>query len=140
MDKPEIISLSREIGCADFAAVMPEYCGVISNKPTTRAKLGKIEAEEARFDFDVLKQAFDTRKVENIDEIYSSTTNIDNIDVVNLPNTDDIVVDIRHPHESAIKPLHLTANQVISIPFFKLQSANELDQAKIGRASCRERV
>jgi len=130
MDKPEIISLSRQIGCADFAAVMPEYCGVISNKPTTRAKLGKIEAEEDRFDFDVLKQAFENRKVENIDEVYSTTTNIENIDVVNMPNTDEIIIDIRHPHESAVNPLYLTANQVISIPFFKLQSTNELDQQK----------
>lgn len=126
MDKPEIISLSREIGTEEFAAVMPEYCGVISNKPTTRAKLAKVEAEEQRFDFDVLNQAFENRKVENIDEIYTSKTNLQEIEVVSLPNKDDIILDIRHPHELALKPLQFTANKIISIPFFKLQSCSEL--------------
>jgi len=128
MDKPEIISISRQIGTEEFAAVMPEYCGVISNKPTTRAKLAKIEAEEQRFDFDVLEQAFENRKVENIDEIYASKTNLQEIEVVSLPNKDDILLDIRHPHELALKPLQLTANKIISIPFFKLQSYSELDK------------
>ncbi len=130
MDKPEIISLSRKIGTEQFAAVMPEYCGVISNKPTTRAKLAKVEAEEKRFDFEILKQAFDARKVENIDEIYNSKTNLQEIEVVALPNKDDVLIDIRHPHELALKPLQLTANKIISIPFFKLQSCSELDKAQ----------
>ncbi len=128
MDKPDIISLSREIGTEEFAAVMPEYCGVISNKPTTRAKLAKVEAEEQRFDFEVLEQAFENRKVENIDEIYASKTNLQEIEIVSLPNKDDILVDIRHPHELAIKPLQLTANKIMSIPFFKLQSCSELEK------------
>src|SRR5690606_29509481 len=34
--KGEIIQLAREIGTEEFAARMPEYCGVISVKPTTR--------------------------------------------------------------------------------------------------------
>jgi len=128
MDKPDIIGLSRKIGTEEFAAVMPEYCGVISNKPTTRAKLAKVEAEENRFDFDVLQQAFENRKVENIDEIYTSTTNLENIEIVTLPTKDDIVIDIRHPHDLALKPLNLTANEILSIPFFKLQSSTELNK------------
>ena len=35
----------------------------------------------------------------------------------------DIIIDIRHPHELAVKPLYLTKNEVLSIPFFKLQSS-----------------
>jgi len=128
MDKPEIIALSRKIGTEEFAAVMPEYCGVISNKPTTRAKLAKVEAEEKRFDFEVLKQAFDDRKVENIDQIYSSKTNLQEIEVVSLPNKDDILVDIRHPNELALKPLQLTANKILTIPFFRLQACSDLDK------------
>lgn len=130
MDKPDIIATSREIGTEEFAAVMPEYCGVISNKPTTRAKLAKIEAEEQRFDFEILNQAFEDRKVENIDEIYTSKTNLDEIEVVSLPTKNDVILDIRHPHELALKPLQLTANKTISIPFFKLQSCNDLDKAQ----------
>ncbi len=128
MDKPEIIDISRQIGTEEFAAVMPEYCGVISNKPTTRAKILKIESEEKRFDFDILDNAFDNRKVENIDEIYTSSNNIDDIEVVSLPTTEDVILDIRHPHELALKPLKLTANKVISIPFFKLQSSTSINK------------
>ena len=46
------INQERKIGTEEFAAVMPEYCGIISNKPTTRAKLAKVEREESNFDFD----------------------------------------------------------------------------------------
>ena len=130
MDKPDIVSLSRQIGCEEFAAVMPEYCGVISNKPTTRAKIDKIENEEAKFNFSILEQAFESREVENIDEIYNSTVNIEDIEVTNLPNPEDIVIDIRHPHEAALSPLTLTANQIIAIPFFKLQSSDSLSKDK----------
>jgi tRNA uracil 4-sulfurtransferase len=128
MDKPEIINISRQIGTEEFASVMPEYCGVISNKPTTRAKMHKIEKEEQRFDFDILERAFENRKVENIDQIYDSITNFEDIEIVSLPDKEDIIIDIRHPHEMAVKPLNLTANKVLTIPFFKLQSTAELSQ------------
>lgn len=130
MDKQEIISLSRETGTEEFAAVMPEYCGVISDKPTTCAKLERIEKEEENFDFSLLQSAFDNRKVENIDQLYLSVQNLDEVEIVNMPTTTDVVVDIRHPHETAIKPLVLTKNEVLPIPFFKLQSSQQLDKDK----------
>jgi thiamine biosynthesis protein ThiI len=130
MDKPEIISLSRQIGTEEFAAVMPEYCGVISDKPTTRAKLSKIMREEEKFDFSILERAFENRKVENIDEIYSASSNLDAIDIVSTPTKDEVVIDIRHPHELALKPLKLTANKILNIPFFKLHSYSELNKQK----------
>lgn len=129
MDKPEIINISRTIGTEEFAAVMPEYCGVISNKPTTRAKMHKVEAEESHFDFSILDSAFENRKVENIDQIYDSIVNIEDVEIVSLPSKDEIIIDIRHPHELALSPLKLTANEVKTIPFFKLQST-ELDSTK----------
>jgi tRNA uracil 4-sulfurtransferase len=129
MDKPEIINLSRQIGTEEFASVMPEYCGVISNKPTTRAKVHKIEKEEARFDFDILERAFANRKVENIDQIYDSIVNVEDVEIVSLPDKSDIVIDIRHPQEMAVAPLNLTANDVITIPFYKLQTTDQLDKS-----------
>ena len=130
MDKPDIINTARKIGTEEFAAVMPEYCGVISNKPTTRAKLHKVQAEEEKFDFTVLDKAFENRKVENIDQVFSSTKNIEDIEIVSLPAKDDVVIDIRHPHEQALSPLNLTANEIVNIPFFKLQASTELEQSK----------
>lgn len=128
MDKPDIIAMSRKIGAEPFAAVMPEYCGVISNKPTTRAKLEKIKKEEAKFDFSVLERSFESRKVENIDQIYQTTLNVESIEVTNLPSAQDIVIDIRHPDEVASKPLNLNSNQVLVIPFFKIHATNDLDK------------
>ncbi|TQV77008.1 tRNA 4-thiouridine(8) synthase ThiI [Aliikangiella marina] len=128
MDKQAIIKISRETGTEEFAASMPEYCGVISDKPTTKARKEKIEFEEAKFDFDVLSQAFDQMKVENIDSLYQVETNIDDIAVVSMPAANDVVIDIRHPQELAVKPLYLTNNKVLPIPFFKLQSTQELNK------------
>ena len=126
MDKQEIISISRQTGTEDFAAVMPEFCGVISDRPTTRAKLDRVEHEESKFDFEVLEEAFTNRRVENIDQLYQSSLNIDDIEVVSAPTPSDVVIDIRHPHELALKPLQLTKNSVLSIPFFKLQASEVL--------------
>ena len=128
MDKQDIISISRESGSEEFAKVMPEYCGVISDKPTTCAKLGRIEDEESNFDFEILKQAFEDRKVENIDEIYQSQLNLESIEVVNLPEKSDVIIDIRHPHEMAQQPLNLTKNEVLAVPFFKLGSYQALNK------------
>ena len=130
MDKQDIIALSRETGTEEFAKVMPEYCGVISDKPTTKAKLHRIEEEESNFDFSVLENAFTNRKVENIDELFSSEQNIEQIEVVNLPASEDVVIDIRHPQELAIAPLELTKNEVIAIPFFKLHAHDNFDKSK----------
>ncbi|TMP13508.1 tRNA 4-thiouridine(8) synthase ThiI, partial [Pseudoalteromonas ruthenica] len=38
-DKAEIIKIARDIGTIEMAEAMPEYCGVISKKPTVKAKL-----------------------------------------------------------------------------------------------------
>lgn len=128
MDKQDIISLSRKTGTEEFAAVMPEFCGVISDKPTTCAKLDKIEKEESQFDFAILQKAFESRRVQNIDEIYQSSQNFEDIELVSIPGVADTVIDIRHPQEQALNPLVLTKNPVLTIPFFKLQTSDQLNQ------------
>ena len=50
-DKQDIIDIARKIGTEDFAKTIPEYCGVISKKPTVKAVLSKVEEEEGNFDF-----------------------------------------------------------------------------------------
>ncbi|MCV5737112.1 tRNA 4-thiouridine(8) synthase ThiI, partial [Escherichia coli] len=64
-DKEDIINLAREIGTEDFAKTMPEYCGVISKKPTVKAVKEKLEAEEAKFDFSILeKVVYEARQMD----------------------------------------------------------------------------
>lgn len=123
MDKPDIIDLSRKIGTYDFAAAMPEYCGVISIKPTTRAKLPKVEAEEANFNFEVLQAAIDSARIERIQNVLrSSAATVTEVELVHIPDVKDLIVDIRAPAEEEQKPLHLTNNEIIKIPFYQLNA------------------
>ena len=56
-DKQDIIDIARTIGTEDFAKTIPEYCGVISKKPTVKAVLSKVEEEEGNFDFGILDKS-----------------------------------------------------------------------------------
>lgn len=127
MDKMEIIEKAQEIGTAVFAENMPEYCGVISVKPTTKAKMDRIEYEESRFNFEVLEQAIAATKDERIDELSMDATA--EVEEFAFPLGDSVVVDIRHPDECERSPLKLSQkNKIIEIPFFKLsQTMAELD-------------
>jgi len=131
-DKQEIIDIATAIGTEDFAKTMPEYCGVISKRPTVKAKLGVIEGEEQKFDFDVLDKVvenstlIDIRKIE--EQALEEVAEVESIS--DLAAT-DIVVDIRSPEEEDERPLEIDGIEVIHIPFFKLSGQfDELDQSK----------
>jgi thiamine biosynthesis protein ThiI len=125
MDKQDIIKLSAKIGTEDYAKTMPEYCGVISDRPTTAAKLGRVLQEEANFNFDVLNSAVSTCRIIKIDEVLESQMSVAEVEVVAVPGINDVVVDIRHPDECDKKPLMLTNNEIDKIPFFELMSCLE---------------
>ena len=130
-DKHEIIRIARQIGTEEFAKNMPEYCGVISRNPNTRARKDRVEHEEGKFDFSVLERAVANRVRINIDEIMNTVVSIDDVEAVQIPSTRDVIIDIRHPDEEERQPLHLTNNEVLKIPFYELNSALEgLDPAK----------
>ena len=122
MDKQDIISLSRKIGTEDFAKNMPEYCGVISDRPTTCATEERLIEEEANFDFAILEQALKTRMTIKIDEVLTRVQTLAEVDMVSIPHVDDIVIDIRHPEERLKAPLMLTNNEIKQIPFYELMS------------------
>lgn len=123
MDKQDIINISRRIGAETFAARMPEYCGVISINPTTVGDRQLVEQAEQAFDMQVLNDAIKAAKVERIDEVLSGEdSGLESVNLINTPALTDVVIDIRHPHECADTPLHLTNNSVISIPFYELDS------------------
>ena len=131
MDKNDIINIARNIGTEDFAANMPEYCGVISIKPTTRAKPERIEREEQNFDFGVLRNAIDNRREENIDEMMDSLVELPTVETFSSPQPDMIILDIRHPDEVMRNPLKAGAAEVTTAPFFSLQKTFKfLDQDK----------
>jgi len=138
-DKEDIIRMSRQIGTEEFAAAMPEYCGVISVKPTTRAKPEKIEAQEKKFDFAVLEQALADATYTNIDEIAEQELSRQDVEVLNIPIQNSVIIDIRHPNEQERKPLAspAVAVPVQNIPFFQLHKKfAELDPAKVYLLYC----
>lgn len=120
-DKQDIVDLARQIGTEEFSAVIPEYCGVISVKPTTRAKRHRIEREEQNFDFAVLDKAcaervaLDIRKM-RLDEVPTAPV----VEEVQQPAPSAVVIDIRHPDEEELAPLSLAGNTVLKLPFYRL--------------------
>ncbi|HQQ75445.1 MAG TPA: tRNA uracil 4-sulfurtransferase ThiI, partial [Pseudomonadales bacterium] len=129
MDKPDIIDITRKIGTEVFAKNIPEYCGVISQKPTTRAKLERIEREETRFDFAVLQQAIADSVATNIDQITRSEQQVDNIEVFHEAPAVSVILDIRHPDEEQRKPLVISGATVQTLPFYQLHKRYvELDK------------
>lgn len=122
MDKGDIIDISRKIGTETFAAQMPEYCGVISVNPTTKAKLHKVIQEEAKFDMAVLERAITERRAQNIDEIVDELDADLSVPVVGDLSAGQIVIDIRHPDEEETNPLRLDGVNVLKIPFYGLNN------------------
>ncbi|MBB1466105.1 tRNA uracil 4-sulfurtransferase ThiI [Vibrio splendidus] len=131
-DKEDIIDLSRKIGTEDFAKVMPEYCGVISKKPTVKAKKGKLEAEEAKFNFEVLEQVIENARVMDIRDIEKeSQEQAPEVEQVQAVAEHAIVLDIRSPDEEDESPLEIDGVEIKHIPFFKLSTQfGDLDQEK----------
>jgi thiamine biosynthesis protein ThiI len=131
MDKGEIIDISRTIGTETFAASMPEYCGVISVKPTTRARLDKVEYVESKFDFAVLEQAIAEQVAVDVRELAETIDEGASAEVVEVLPVGAVVVDIRHPDEEELKPLLIDGAEVLKIPFYTLNNA--LAQLEAGR-------
>ncbi|WP_444920386.1 tRNA uracil 4-sulfurtransferase ThiI [Microbulbifer sp. CnH-101-G] len=130
-DKTDIIRTSREIGTEEFAANMPEYCGVISVKPTTRAKIEKVESEENRFDFTILDRAIGNRSIQNIDEVIEEVDGEAPEVEIREEAGNAVVIDIRHPDEEEMDPLELEGVEVETIPFYRLNNGfAKLDQER----------
>ncbi|WCE30395.1 tRNA uracil 4-sulfurtransferase ThiI [Vibrio sp. SCSIO 43137] len=131
-DKEDIIDLSRIIGTEDFAKVMPEYCGVISRKPTVKAVKEKLEKEEDNFDFSVLEQAVYNARVMDIRDIEKQAQEeAPEVELVKAVEEHAVVLDIRSPDEEDENPLELDGVDVKHLPFYKLATKfGDLDQTK----------
>jgi thiamine biosynthesis protein ThiI len=125
-EKQDIIDLAKKIGTEEFSAVIPEYCGVISVRPTTKAHEHRIEKEEAHFDFSILEAAIKEATFSTIDQLLENEKKaaVELLEVQTVP-AQAIVIDIRHPDEEELSPLNIPADEIQKIPFFKLNTAFE---------------
>ncbi|MDX1587685.1 MAG: tRNA uracil 4-sulfurtransferase ThiI [Oleiphilaceae bacterium] len=131
MHKQEIIALAEEIGTADLARRMPEYCGLQRGAACTRAREEKLAADEHRFDYDVLQRAIAHRSETSVDKLMQSQPGLSDVPRVSTPALGDLVVDIRHPDESDSSPLRLVNNRVVRMPFYDInQRFAELPPAR----------
>ena len=120
MDKGDIINLSRQIGTEDFSAQMPEYCGVISVKPTTRASEDRVAREEQQLPIELVDDAFARRRVQSITDLQRGLDVDLSVSKVSELPPGVVVVDIRHPTEAENSPLQLSGTIIKAIPFYRL--------------------
>jgi tRNA uracil 4-sulfurtransferase len=126
-DKEDIVRMANEIGTGEFAANMPEYCGIISVNPTTRARLERVVAEEERFDMGILDRAIANARQTRIDRLAEEDLERSDVEVLSVPLADSVIIDIRHPDEEELAPLKVHV-PVRKIPFYEMHSrAGELE-------------
>lgn len=123
-DKQDIIDIARRIGTEEFSRHVPEFCGAVSQKPTTRACPQRIAEQEALFDFAVLDTAVKEAQIQMIDRVMENFGSPAPVVTCQLPNADATLIDIRHPQEQEAEPLPLAlqALPLLRIPFYELQS------------------
>ena len=130
-DKQDIIDLATKIGTYEYAACMPEYCGVISDKPNVKAQLNRVQEEEDKFNFEVLEQALGKTCVSNIDAVPEELKEYRQITPKQELQVNDIVVDVRASSDQQKKPLNLPGIEVLTVPFFQInQQFVDFDQSR----------
>lgn len=139
-DKEDIVQLAARIGTEEFAANMPEYCGVISVKPTTRARLDRVDAQEQKFNLEILDRAFEARTQTRIDRLAEEALERSDVEVLAVPLAHSTIIDIRHPDEQEMAPLEVHV-PVLNIPFYELHSRqSELSQSATYMLYCGQGV
>ncbi|MCO4836929.1 MAG: tRNA 4-thiouridine(8) synthase ThiI [Oceanospirillaceae bacterium] len=140
-DKQQIIDIAAKIGAYDFAVCMPEYCGVISDRPTVKAQLKCVEEDEQNFDFDLLERALEHTIVSAIDKVGLEYNQLQALTSKQKLGLNDVVVDVREACEQQKKPLNLPGVEIITLPFFQLnkQFVN-LDQSRHYLLYCEQGV
>ncbi|WP_026052670.1 tRNA uracil 4-sulfurtransferase ThiI [Gayadomonas joobiniege] len=132
MDKQDIIDIARQIGTEDFARTMPEYCGVISQRPNIAAPEDKVLANEAQFYMQMIDDVVEQAKLYDIKELaQAGRDQLEEVESLDAVGPNQVIIDVRSSEEEEQSPLEIASAEVIHIPFFKLSTRfGELDPAK----------
>lgn len=129
--KQDIIDTAEAIGTADFARHMPEYCGVISVNPTTKAKPHRVVHEEEQFDMAVLERALERARLLPIDRVIEELGQDIQVEELAEALPSHVIIDIRHPDLVEDEPLQLAGVDVQAMPFYALNNRfKELDASR----------
>ncbi|MFB4368493.1 MULTISPECIES: tRNA uracil 4-sulfurtransferase ThiI [unclassified Pseudomonas] len=127
--KQDIIDTAEQIGTAEFARHMPEYCGVISVNPTTKAKPHRVVHEEEQFDMAVLERALERARLIAIDRVIEELGQDVQVEEVTDALPGHVVIDIRHPDQAEDEPLEIEGVEVQALPFYAINNRfKELDE------------
>jgi len=125
-DKQDIIDCARKIGTAELSETIPEYCGVISQRPTVKAVMKKIEKEEAKFDLSLIEQVVIEANVLDIRDIAKAAQEeVAEVESVSAFAENEVILDIRSSDEEELSPLEIEGVTIEHLPFFKLASQFE---------------
>lgn len=139
-NKQDIMNTAAQIGTADFAKNMPEYCGVISRRPVIHADQDTLIAEEGGFDSSVLNAAVAAAVAIRIDSVIADISTISAIETVHQID-DHIIIDIRRPDEQMKRPLEIDPANLLQIPFTEINHRfNALDQDREYLLYCEQGV
>lgn len=123
MDKRDIIDCARQIGAEELCASIPEYCGVISVRPSAKTRLERVELQEEKIATAALEHALEATQVQSIDEVMQGGQTVEPAETRAYLLPGEMVIDIRHPDERERKPLSLGSNNAQKhIPFYRLNS------------------
>ncbi|MCB1672962.1 MAG: tRNA uracil 4-sulfurtransferase ThiI [Gammaproteobacteria bacterium] len=124
--KQDIIDLARSIGTEQFSSQIPEYCAVISDRPTTRARPERIAREEQQFNMQLIDQAVAEARVQLVSSVANDLAGPGRkIPVVSSLEPGVTLIDIRHPDERERAPLAVGDHQdleFLQVPFYQLQT------------------
>ena len=121
MDKQDIVNIARAIGTEPLAAVMPEYCGVISNKPTVKADLAAVKAAEEALTDEMIEAQVFSAQVLDIRKLHDASLAKIDLNAQPASHLGKVILDIRSEDERELAPLGEQAYPVQSLPFFKLE-------------------
>ncbi|MEH6453392.1 MAG: tRNA uracil 4-sulfurtransferase ThiI [Psychromonas sp.] len=125
-DKQVIIDCARDIGTAEISETIPEYCGVISQRPTVKAVMKKIEKEEAKFDLSLIEKVVLEANVLDIRDIEKAAhQEVAEVESVSDFAENEVILDIRSSEEEEMDPLVIEGIDIEHLPFFKLASQFE---------------
>lgn len=130
-DKQDIIDVARKIGTSHFAESMPEYCGIISDRPTVKADETFVKEQEALMDLSLIDKMVENSKWMDIREVLNDTKKmVQEVEIATFAASNEVVVDIRAQDEIDKSPL-ITDKPHLTIPFFKIaKEFPQLDQRK----------
>ncbi len=130
-NKQDIVNISKRLGTHDFAASMPEYCGVISDKPSIWANLEDILEAEKSLSQEVIERAFSNRTIERVSHMFLKDVPW-KIQETQICKKDEYIIDIREPERVKKSPLsHKGFQEVLTIPFYDINHTFlKLDQKK----------